>query len=158
MLLKFAIFAASIQAGMCLYCFTCNSKVQPKCEDPIDPAWVVFIDCKENFKRTLDSSANIFPKAKTLMGAYPSHPPEDETKATCQKLIVKNGDENVVFRTCSMSEIDGMDTCERHRQNIGNDSIVFCEQCNSRLCNSSDTASVSLLLLLSSIFAILLKN
>ncbi|KAJ9595739.1 hypothetical protein L9F63_013058 [Diploptera punctata] len=144
-----AIAAALIHTGLCMSCFHCNSKTDSKCADPLDEAWVVYVECdQKDFHKLLDSSTLVFPEVKTAFQAYPAL---DQSKVTCQKLIINDGEEDVIYRTCSMSDIGGEETCEKHKENLGNGSLVFCQQCDSRLCNTSNFINFNFQLLLGSI-------
>ena len=73
--------------GLSLYCFNCDTKTNPKCEDPLDEAWVVFLECSQkNFNSLLHRAAITSPRVNSAFKAYPVL---DESKVTCQKLVVK---------------------------------------------------------------------
>jgi hypothetical protein len=62
-------------------------------------------------------------------------------------MFVSDGNGNVTFRTCSVGSLNGAETCHIHMKNFRMENVLFCEQCQENLCNTSNTAHSNFLVL-----------
>jgi hypothetical protein len=76
-----------MMAGLSVYCFSCNSRTDPKCGDPFDHARKPNVDCSgKYFRMLIDKAIDNFTE---VQDAFKSYPAEAHSEATCQKLVIK---------------------------------------------------------------------
>ncbi|XP_072377482.1 uncharacterized protein [Diabrotica undecimpunctata] len=137
--IKFAIVSAVSK------CWSCKDLT---CNDPFNSKNAVVQNCTNiNSYRSTDVEGinggdTLFNKYSTLYSS--------DTDYVCTKYIVDSkivSNYTFTVRTCSPRNINGQNTCEAVRQNIGAliGTVLSCQTCNDDLCNSAPRWSFSVL-------------
>jgi hypothetical protein len=73
--------------GLSLFCLNCNSRDDPKCDDPLDLARLAYGDCSSGyFKALINEAAGNFTEVQDAFLSYTS---VANSELSCQKLVVK---------------------------------------------------------------------
>jgi hypothetical protein len=73
--------------GWSIYCANCNSRAEPKCNDPFDLTTSAYVNCSSDyFKKLIDGAAGDFTEVQDAFLAYTT---VEHGDTTCQKLVVK---------------------------------------------------------------------
>jgi hypothetical protein len=67
-------------------------------------------------------------------------------------MFVSDGTGNVTLRTCSVGSLNGAETCHIHMKNFRSENVLFCDQCQQNLCNTSNAAYSNLLVLIMTLY------
>jgi hypothetical protein len=74
-------------AGLSVFCFSCNSRNDPKCGDPFDGHRLPYADCSGKYFRMLIDGATV--NFTEVQDAFQSYPTMAHGNGTCQKLVLK---------------------------------------------------------------------
>ncbi|XP_069699742.1 uncharacterized protein [Periplaneta americana] len=142
--LQALVLVLAVNTALGLSCFNCNSRTESKCDDPFVEAAMVYKECNtRTFSSLVSETLKGIPEVQQAFNLYPSEPPGEDI--TCQKFIFDDGTQNITIRTCSVREIRGLKTCNLMENKLRTE-MVFCEQCESSLCNTSSVMFSSALL------------
>ncbi|KAJ8944437.1 hypothetical protein NQ318_002134 [Aromia moschata] len=130
-------FVANVQEGHSIKCYSCSSTNNKACEKP-NLNELTPVACN---MQTLEETRN---NAELINKSY--HAIFDVALAysvgidlVCLKVVVKDGNKDVILRGCQLAEQRHLDICKRlEDSNTQNVRKVFCSKCNNEDgCNSS---------------------
>ncbi|XP_023708368.1 uncharacterized protein LOC111864953 [Cryptotermes secundus] len=148
--LEIILLAFGIQTGESIHCYTCNSRTNPKCADPVDKNGLEPMQCT---KSTLEEASETVRKGIENLGnllGFQGIPEGSDLKLACQKLALSDHSGNrVTFRSCSVARSESVDPCAMtdSMSNLlkGQGKVEFCETCETDLCNGSSHHSVTIM-------------